>query len=315
MFQTESDIESYIRTKWWIPFQSICERYFMTVKMDFSPVWFWWKHWDLKNDGFCFSNWIFIQCYATSKDTDSPDVPLITKKITEDFDWCIKEWSTSVKEFYFITNNTLHADNHRIIETLRINNPQVKIHTWEQKRLSKEIWLLKDNNVISNILSVTFNWNFWFISIDIIDSLVSRIFNESTKNDVLFTIEDKDKKKLTKLKKKILLNFTDEDELRNVNKLMTERFLDTILKIEEYIERTNDGRLKSSAIIDKICDNFKKIKQVKNPNSKILEEDVLKSIARTLLSTDEKISDLNFYQVAIGLVLYVFEKCDIWLTN
>jgi len=113
------------------------------------------------------------------------------------------------------------------------------------------------------------------------------------------------------LRKKIELNFPDKDELRNVTKLMNERFISTVIKIEEYIERTTDGKLKSNAVIDRICDEFKKLKNVKNADTPVLEESILKEVAMKLLSTDEKKGHFGFQECAIGLVLYVFEKCDI----
>lgn len=315
LFETEADIEALIRTKAWVPFQTICERLFIKLYPDFSPVWFWWIHGDLKNDGYCFSNWIFIQCYATAKDTNSPNVPEITKKINEDFTGCVKEWWDDVKEFYFITNNTLHADNLASIQLLRKAYPHIKILTWEQKRLASVIWETSNNSAISNILGVTFNGPFGIVTIDIIDTLVSSIFNNITSYEKIYNLGDKDEGKLVKLERKIWLNFPDEYEKNSINKLMTNLFIDTILKIEEYIENTNDGKLKSNAIIDRITDEFKILKGTRNPNTEISQESLIKSIARNILTNDEQRENYNFYQCAIGLVLYVFERCDIWLTE
>jgi len=65
--------------------------------------------------------------------------------MNEDFRGCIDKWGDSVKEFYFITNNTLHADNHKVADLLRKEFPLVQIDTWEQTRLAEKVWALQDN--------------------------------------------------------------------------------------------------------------------------------------------------------------------------
>ena len=128
-------IDDYIKSIDFNNFQDFCDRLLLTLfPNDYTPVRAGGRNGDMKNDGYCYLSRIFFQAHATRGENTSNT----KKKIKKDLVGCLENW-TDVREFIYITNDTLIGEVENFVDELRLEFPKVTIKTWSQKILIEKI--------------------------------------------------------------------------------------------------------------------------------------------------------------------------------
>ena len=168
-------VDDYIKAIDFYNFQDFCDRLLLTFYPDdYTPVRAGGRNGDMKNDGYCYVSRKFFQAHATRGESAKST----KKKIEEDLVGCLEKWD-NVKEFIYITNDTLIGEVENFVDKLRKRFPNLKIRTWSQKVLIEKIRALdieevehiidrkliseksiSYNNLFSTKYLVTENFNF-----------------------------------------------------------------------------------------------------------------------------------------------------------
>ncbi|MAM29453.1 MAG: hypothetical protein CMC13_10575 [Flavobacteriaceae bacterium] len=128
-------IDDYIKSIDFYNFQDFCDRLLLTLfPNDYTPVRAGGRNGDMKNDGYCYLSRKFFQAHATRGESARST----KKKIKEDLIGCLEKWS-DVKEFIYITNDTLLGEVENFVDELRLQFPEITIRTWSQKILIEKI--------------------------------------------------------------------------------------------------------------------------------------------------------------------------------
>lgn len=116
-------------------FQDFCNRLFFTLYPDdFSPVRPGGRSGDVKNDGYCPKERIFLGAHATRGESISK-----TKlKIKGDLEGCIAK-HPDIKTWIYLTNDVLIGEVHQFVDELRINNPKVDVQIWDHLKIANVI--------------------------------------------------------------------------------------------------------------------------------------------------------------------------------
>lgn len=128
-------IDDYIKSIDYYNFQDFCDRLLLTLfPNDYTPVRAGGRNGDMKNDGYCYLSRIFFQAHATRGESARNT----KKKIKEDLIGSLEKWN-DVKEFIYITNDTLIGEVENFVDQLRLEFPEITIRTWSQKILIEKI--------------------------------------------------------------------------------------------------------------------------------------------------------------------------------
>ena len=136
-------IEDYIKAIEHTHFQDFCDRLLLKLyPKDYTPVRAGGRNGDMKNDGYCFISRIFFQAHATRGESANK-----TKtKIKEDLEGCLSKWS-DVKEFTYITNDTLIGEIENFVDGLRKTHATIVIDTWTPKKIIEKIKDLSQKDI------------------------------------------------------------------------------------------------------------------------------------------------------------------------
>jgi hypothetical protein len=136
-------VEDNIKAIEFYNFQDFCDRLLLTLYPDeFTPVRAGGRNGDMKNDGYCYISRKFFQAHATRGESANKT----KNKIEEDLVGCLDKWE-DVKEFIYITNDTLIGEVENFIDKLRERFPNIVIRTWSQKVLINKIKSLEIEDV------------------------------------------------------------------------------------------------------------------------------------------------------------------------
>ncbi|WP_457618078.1 hypothetical protein [Lutibacter sp.] len=128
-------VEDYIKAIEFTHFQDFCDR--MLLKLypnDYIPVRAGGRNGDMKNDGYCFVSRIFFQAHATRGESANKT----KEKIEKDLKGCLAKWN-NIKEFVYITNDTLIGGIENFVDELRIKYKEISITTWSPKIIIEKI--------------------------------------------------------------------------------------------------------------------------------------------------------------------------------
>ncbi len=140
--------------------------------------------------------------------------------------------------------------------------------------------------------------------IGIIADILDFIFQSKiTVEDIEPTKDEKNKEIFVNLKDKIPLNFKDQKQQNDVNKMFTNLW-STIRLVEKYLAEMEDQG-KVLRLKEQIQTEFRKLKDQNNDILKIFDELPL------LFLQDDKKTNPDYHSGAKAIVLYFFEYCDI----
>lgn len=148
-------IEDYIKAIEYTHFQDFCDRFLLKLYPDdYTPVRAGGRNGDMKNDGYCFVARIFFQAHATRGES----AKTTKEKIKKDLEGCLDKWD-NVKEFIYITNDTLIGEIENFVDNLRKDYPKTTITTWTPKIIiekikdlsQKDIEYIIERNLSSNL--------------------------------------------------------------------------------------------------------------------------------------------------------------------
>jgi len=130
-------------------FQDFCDRLFITLfPDDYTPVRAGGPTGDLKNDGYCPKQSMYIAAHATRGETTAK----IMNKIESDLEGCIVKHQ-GIKKWIYITNDILIGSVQKFIEDQRLKHPEVEIETWGPSIIAKKILPL-DKDIINYITDI-----------------------------------------------------------------------------------------------------------------------------------------------------------------
>ena len=136
-------VDDYIKAIEFYNFQDFCDRLLLTFyPNEYTPVRAGGRNGDMKNDGYCYVSRKFFQAHATRGES----AKTTKNKIEEDLVGCLKKWD-DVKEFVYITNDTLIGEVESFVDNLRQQFPKIIIRTWSQKILIEKIRNLEIKDV------------------------------------------------------------------------------------------------------------------------------------------------------------------------
>lgn len=136
-------IEDYIKAIEASHFQDFCDRLLIRLYPDdFTNVRAGGRNGDMKNDGYCYMTRVFFQAHATRGETAAK-----TKaKIEEDLTGCLAKWN-DVKEFIYITNDTLIGEVENFVDNLRQKHNSIEIRTWTPKIIIDKVKDLPEKDI------------------------------------------------------------------------------------------------------------------------------------------------------------------------
>ncbi len=136
-------VEDYIKAIEHTHFQDFCDR--LLIKLypdDYTPVRAGGRNGDMKNDGYCFVSRIFFQAHATRGES----AKTTKDKIKKDLEGCLDNWD-NVKEFIYITNDTLIGEIENFVDNLRKDYLKITITTWTPKKIIDKIKDLSQKDI------------------------------------------------------------------------------------------------------------------------------------------------------------------------
>jgi hypothetical protein len=132
-------VEDYIKAIEYTHFQDFCDRLLLKIYPDdYVPVRAGGRNGDMKNDGYCLMKRVFFQAHATRGES----AKTTKSKIENDLRGCLEKWD-DVREFIYITNDTPIGEVENHLDSLRKENPAVKIRIWSPKVIVEK---MKDLN-------------------------------------------------------------------------------------------------------------------------------------------------------------------------
>ena len=300
-------------------FQSFCDR--LLLKMypkDYSPVRAGGKFGDMKNDGYCYISRKFFQAHASRGEAISK----IENKIENDLKGCIEKWR-DVKEFIYITNDTLVGKVMNFIDELRQQYPGINIETWGPNKIASMIMDFSDED-IGFIIDLNLadanqnNVNNYFLMAErekidwgIIEEIFDYVFEKLKTNTSIAESEHKgkDKNKLRKLNEKIKINF-EETRRKMVKETFTKNWGRKAL-VEQFVKNQMEiDENRVFALIDLIQNKYVTISGGDDFESPIKDFEVFEKIGRTLLPGDKQ-KNPDYISNAKTIVLHFFEFCEI----
>jgi hypothetical protein len=117
---------------------------------------------------------------------------------------------------------------------------------------------------------------------------------------------DPDKNKLTRLKKKIGINFNDES-VSDVEGLFTKLWHNKEL-VEKYVENEADPD-EIDGLVLKLQERFRKLRGSDTHQSEVREVNILTEMASQCVPERKK-KDSRYVLNSLAIILYFFEKCD-----
>ncbi len=280
-------------------FQDFCDRLFFELYPDdYTPVRAGGPKGDMKNDGYCPKERIFLQAHATRGEIISKT----KKKIQEDLEGCLKH-HPDVKKWIYLTNDTLVGEVETFIDELRVKNNTIEIEVWGHKKITQTILKLPKDK-ISKIIEIDLENDFEILEAkekadiniieNIFDDVLKRINNQNEyTNDY----------KMIKIKDKISLNFKSEEDKSEVEKYLKY----AILKLELTRKRLSEEDPESqNDIHSHIYYNYNKLKRKGLKNIEILH-----SLFEYFIPKD-KIGFSEYENLTKAFVLSFFEDCTIF---
>lgn len=297
-------------------FQAFCDR--LLLKMypdDFTPVRAGGICGDMKNDGYCYLSRKFFQAHASRGE----QISKIKSKIENDLKGCLEK-QRDVKEFIYITNDTLVGEVQNFIDGLRRQFPVVKIETWGPAKIASLImeFPVEDISYIigRDVTGGQINENNYFLLVEnekidlgIIGEIFDFIFNKIKTVSFPEKKGPVEKAKLSKLNEKIKINF-DGAQQKMVRELFTKNWLRKDL-IEQFVQPQMEiDETRISALIDLIQHEYVTISGVQDFEAPINDFTVFEKIGRTFLPPENQ-KNPDYIANAKAIVLYFFEFCEI----
>lgn len=289
-------VENKIKTLDGDNFQDFCDRLFLELYPDYTPVRAGGPKGDMKNDGYCTKERLFLQAHATINVQASK----IKDKIKADLEGCIVK-QNDVKKWVFVTNQTLNGEIEKFIDDLRKEHSNVEIESWGHMKLS-ELVLSLDKSKISKITGITIPENNYQdqISSETKEAqIIDKIFLDVLSKIEDITSEDDDNSTIS-LEEKICLNFqneSDQQEVRDYFKYALQK-ISLIEKRMESEDVENQKDLQSFVL-----------SRYKNLQRKNLEPIViLNNLFEEIIPLTEK----PYENLAKAFILFFFEDCTIF---
>jgi hypothetical protein len=305
-------VRDYIKALEGNQFQDFCNRLLFKLYPDeYTPVRAGGPKGDMKNDGYCFVSRKFFQAHASRGET----IAVIKNKIQTDLEGCLEK-QIDVREFIYLTNDTLVGEAEAFVDSLRKGHQNISIETWGPEKLAITITTLdvEDIEYITEVKLTPNQTNTYLVQINsqendygIIGDILQYLFNDIIKTKELHRVEDTER--LKKLHEKIRLNFTKANQ-QAVNELLqnnwkrkelVEQFIKEQIQIDEY---------PIIALKEYIQDKFRNITSNESHYVKLEHYSIFERIALTLLQP-AKITNPDYIANAKAVVLYFFEFCDI----
>jgi hypothetical protein len=304
-------IDNRIQTLEGQEFQQFCDRLLLILyPSDYTSVRAGGPKGDMKNDGFCFIDRKFFQSHASRGEK----IASIKKKIETDLKGCLEK-QLDVKEFVYVTNDTLLGEVAAFIDELRNNHKGTKIDTWGPDKLAKKIAELEPSDIeyIIDIPLNTTTQNPYIIQIDSDDldnGILDDIFQHISKILPEKTVElQLDIVKLRKLSEKIDLNFSQKHG-KEVRSLVNDNWRRMML-VQRFIQEQmniDDNRVVS--LLGLIQDKFRFITGQVTIDYRIANMQLFEKIGVGLLPPN-KVTNPDYVSNAKAIVLYFFEFCEI----
>lgn len=297
-------------------FQTFCDR--LLLKMypdDFTPVRAGGKYGDMKNDGYCYISRKFFQAHASRGES----IPKIETKIENDLTGCIEK-QKDVKEFVYITNDTLVGKVQNFIDGLRQQFPEVRIETWGPDKIASQIMDFPDEDISfiidRNLTGSQINGNSYFLLVEkekndlgIIGEIFDFIFKKIKTSSFSDENVPEGKPDLSKLNEKIKINFEGAQQ-KMVKQIFTNNWERKAI-VEQYVQpQMGIDETRIFALIDLIHHEYVTISGVKDIETPIKDFTVFDKIGRTFLPA-EKQRNPDYISNAKAIVLYFFEFCEI----
>ena len=171
---------------------------------------------DEKNDGYCPKAGIYYACLATRGMEEGK----IKDKIESDLQGFVeKEWP-GARKWVFMTNDILGGNIPRFIESLKPSYPKLEIEPWNKDRIADEIMRLGDKTDIGDVLgraidSFSIEAEEEIAELETINEIfeeVTRLIQERETRDLDYA----DERWHLKTTKKIMLNFSNQEDRRSV---------------------------------------------------------------------------------------------------
>lgn len=276
-------------------FQEFCNRLLITLfPADFTEVRAWGPKWDMKNDWYCYIERRYFQAHTSRNETIAKQ----KNKISEDLEWCIKQWS-DVKEWVYITNeaNTGELENH--LDSLRWVYPKIQLAVWWAQKITQEINSMSDEDIEFTLNSQLPWWG--EISDDILKEITDYIKTRKIEVNYNGFVTTGDGIHLIK---KIELNFTGVSK-DNVDVLIKRHFWDIEKVREFFMEMWNDIEEDINMLITLIEDEYKIIKNCNDLRLSVDSERIFTQIAKNIVPHQTT----PFLRAGLAFVLFTFEYC------
>lgn len=294
-------------------FQAFCNRLLLKLYPDdFTPVRAGGSCGDMKNDGYCYISRKFFQAHASRGE----QISKIKSKIENDLKGCLEK-QRDVKEFIYITNDTLVGEVENFIDGLRQQFPDVKIATWGPAKIASIIMDFTDED-ISFILDRNLTGsetNYFFLAeneksdLGITGEIFDFIFKKIKTASFPGKNEPGEKARLSKLNEKIKINFENSQQ-KMVKEIFTNNWERKAI-IEQFVKSQMEvDEISIFALIDLIQHEYVTISGVQDFEAPIRDFTVFEKIGRKFLP-EEKQKNPDYIANAKAIVLYFFEFCEI----
>jgi hypothetical protein len=279
-------------------FQDFCDR--LGLKLypnDYTPVRAGGPKGDMSNDGYCPKLRIFFAAHATRGE----EISKMKLKIKSDLEGCISK-HPDVKQWIFLTNDTLLGEVETFIDELRRDNESVVIETWGHKIIANKISELPKSD-IAYILDMNFGTSYELD--EAINEKEREVINEIFEGVIAHLRDGKERinKERINLEDKIKLNFKDESDREAVRKY----FLYALTKVDlvEQRIRQEDGDIQN----DLHSHMFNKYYELKLRNSTNIL--ILHQLFEMFVPARKEKSPV-YLNLARAFVLFFFDDCTIF---
>jgi hypothetical protein len=297
-------------------FQAFCDR--LLLKMypkDYTPVRAGGKYGDMKNDGYCYILRKFFQAHASRGEM----ISRIEKKIKNDLEGCIEK-QRDVKEFIYITNDTLVGKVESFVDELRRQYPGIDIETWGPDKIALMIMDFPDEDIEfvidRKLTGDQINRNNYFLLVEkeesdlgIIGEIFDYIFEKIKTTTSTYDDVHGGKDNIRKLNEKIKINF--ENTHRKMAKETFTKNWERKALVEHFVQQQmeiDENRI--FALIEWIQHEYVTISGADDFETPIKDFTVFEKIGRTFLP-ENKQKNPDYVSNSKAIVLYFFEFCEI----
>lgn len=293
-------IENKIKTLDGDNFQDFCDRLFSELYPDYTPVRAGGKKGDLKNDGYCTKERLFLQAHATIR----VEASKIKDKIKTDLEGCIAK-QNDVKKWVFATNQTLNGDIQKFIDDLRKEHTDIEIESWGHMKLCELVLSIENREKISKIIGINIPENLYqeqVVSETKEVEIINKIFIDVlAKIDTEFE-EDEDSSSIS-LEEKIQLNFQNEVDREEVR----DYFKYALQKISLIDQRMGEEDIENQRDLQSFV--LSRYKKLQRQNLEPIV--ILNKLFEEIIPLTEK----PYENLAKAFILFFFEDCTIFEKN